>query len=137
MAFTEVSIVSCTIIRILFLNYYRTTVISITIMHFVQKTQNPPSNALYGVPLATVSIVSLRPSSYPLYSKSATGSTLKIWELTPSALPHDSTASGQVKFFTSLVNLASPIFCTKGASQPPFTGIFPFVFLSKIGIVLD
>jgi len=134
----EVSIVSCTIIRTPFLNYYRTTAVFITIMHIVQQTQKPRSNAPYGVPLATVSIVSLRYTNYPSSSKSATGSILKIWELTPSAPQPDSMASGRVRFFTSLANLALPIFCTEGASQPLFAGIFPFfLLLCKIGNVLD
>ena len=63
-------------------------------------------NVRFGVQHAMASTASLRPSNFPLSSKSAIGFTLKIWEHTLSVPRHVSTVSALVKSFTSVASHA-------------------------------
>lgn len=103
-----VSIASYMITKIRFPNYSRMKAASATTPLVDPPTQQPQRdlNVPSGVQHVMASIALHPPSTSPLSLKSATGSTSKTWELTPSAPLLDSTAFTPAKCFTSLANHA-------------------------------
>src|SRR5947199_10043126 len=115
MEFMAVSIASCMIIKILYRNCSLMKDDSITILlNVIPMLSTTNINVQSGVQHVMVSIVLLHHFNFPLSSKSATGSILKIWEHIPFVPPHTSTVdSGPVKFSTLIVSLVLLIYCNK------------------------